>query len=405
MALYKYKAVDSSGKTKSGKIEANNLERATDKLKSEGFSSILNISEAGAMDKDININIGGKVKAKDLTMFCKQFASILNAGVTIIMAIDMLAEQTSNKMMKAALIDVRNSVEKGSNLADSFRQHPKVFPPILINMVEAGEASGSLEVALVRMADHFEKDNRLQAQIKSALTYPIIVMIVAVAVVIVCMVVVIPNFAGMFSDMDMELPLATRIMMAASDFVRFKWYILVAIVLGLVIVVNIFKRTSTGEYLFAKMAMKVPLIGNLTVKSSAARFARTLSTLMASGIQLIDAVEAVAKVMTNSIIRKNLLEARDQVAKGVPLSKPIKDMGIFPPLLTQMVHIGEETGNLEDMMFRVADFFDEEVEEATKALTSAMEPLIMVFLAGIVGMIVAAVYGPMLSMYEGMDNL
>jgi type IV pilus assembly protein PilC len=255
------------------------------------------------------------------------------------------------------------------------------------------------------MADHFEKDNRMQAQIKSAMTYPIIVLCVAVAVVIVCMVFVIPNFTSMFADMDMDLPMATKIMVAASDFIREKWYILVAVVVAVVVVVKFFKKTSTGEYLFAKMAMKLPLIGNLTIKSSAARFARTLSTLMASGIQLIDAVESVAKVMTNRIIKENLMNARDQVAKGVPLSKPIKDMGIFPPLLTQMVHIGEETGNLEDMMFRVADFFDEEVDEATKALTAAMEPLIMVFLAGIVGMIVAAVYGPMLSMYEGMDDM
>lgn len=404
MASYKYKAMTADGKTKRGTIEANSLERASDKLKSEGYN-VLELKDAGALDKDININIGGKVKSKDLTMFCKQFASILNAGVTIITALDMLGEQATNKTMKVALIDMKNSVEKGNNLADSMKMHPKVFPPILINMVQAGEASGSLEVALVRMADHFEKDNRLQAQIKSAMTYPVIVMIVAIAVVIVCMVVVIPNFTGMFEDMNMELPMATKIMIAASDFIIQKWYVLVIIVAVIVVAIKFFKKTSTGEYVFAKLAMKVPLIGNLTVKSSAARFARTLSTLMASGIQLIDAVEAVAKVMTNSIIRKNLLEARDQVAKGVPLSKPISDMGIFPPLLTQMVHIGEETGNLEDMMFRVADFFDEEVEEATKALTAAMEPLIMVFLAGIVGMIVAAVYGPMLSMYEGMDNM
>lgn len=404
MASYKYKAMTADGKTKRGTIEANSLERASDKLKSEGYN-VLELKDAGALDKDININIGGKVKSKDLTMFCKQFASILNAGVTIITALDMLGEQATNKTMKVALIDMKNSVEKGNNLADSMKMHPKVFPPILINMVQAGEASGSLEVALVRMADHFEKDNRLQAQIKSAMTYPVIVMIVAIAVVIVCMVVVIPNFTGMFEDMNMELPMATKIMIAASDFIIQKWYVLVIIVAVIVVAIKFFKKTSTGEYVFAKLAMKVPLIGNLTIKSSAARFARTLSTLMASGIQLIDAVEAVAKVMTNSIIRKNLLEARDQVAKGVPLSKPISDMGIFPPLLTQMVHIGEETGNLEDMMFRVADFFDEEVEEATKALTAAMEPLIMVFLAGIVGMIVAAVYGPMLSMYEGMDNM
>jgi type IV pilus assembly protein PilC len=403
MATYKYTAII-DGKTKRGTIEANSEDRAMDKLKGEGYM-VTKLAEAGAMDKDINISIGGKVKAKDLTMFCKQFSSILNAGVTIIMALDMLAEQGDNKTLKDAIKAMQVSVEKGNNLADSMRMHPKVFPEILVNMVEAGEASGSLEIALVRMADHFEKDNRMQAQIKSAMTYPVIVMIVAVAVVIVCMVFVIPNFTSMFADMDMDLPVATKIMIAASDFIKTKWYVLIAVVVAIVVVINLFKKTSTGQYFFAKLAMKVPLIGNLTIKSSAARFARTLSTLMASGIQLIDAVESVAKVMTNRIIKENLMNARDQVAKGVPLSKPIKDMGIFPPLLTQMVHIGEETGNLEDMMFRVADFFDEEVDEATKALTAAMEPLIMVFLAGIVGMIVAAVYGPMLSMYEGMDDM
>lgn len=404
MAEFTYKAVTAEGKKKSGKIEANSLERANDKLKSEGYT-IMSLKEAGALDKELNINIGGKVKAKDLTMFCKQFSSILNAGVTIIMALDMLSEQANNKMLKAALKDMQTSVEKGNNLADSMRQHPKVFPPILINMVSAGEASGSLEVALVRMADHFEKDNRLQAQIKSAMTYPIMVCIVAIVVVIVCMVVVIPNFTSMFADMDMELPFMTKLMVAISDFIIHKWFILVAIIAAIVAAIVVFKKSDAGSYFFAKVAMKAPLFGNLTVKSSAARFARTLSTLMASGIPLIDAVESVAKVMTNSIIQKSLLDARDQVAKGVPLSKPIKDMGIFPPLLTQMVHIGEETGNLENMMFKVADFFDEEVEEATKALTAAMEPIIMVVLAGIVGCIVAAVYGPLISMYTGMEDL
>ena len=404
MAEFMYKVLTADGKKKSGKIEANSLERANEKLKNEGYT-IMSVKEAGALEKDINIDIGGKVKAKDLTMFCKQFASILNAGVTIVQALDMLSEQASNKMLKNALKEMQASVEKGNNLADSMRMHPKVFPPILVNMVSAGEASGSLEVALVRMADHFEKDNRLQAQIKSAMTYPIIVCIVAIAVVIVCMIVVIPNFTSMFLDMDLDLPVMTEVMIAISNFILHKWYILIAVIVVIVAAVIVFKKTSTGEYFFAKAAMKFPLIGNLVIKSSAARFARTLSTLMAAGIPLIDAVESVAKVMTNSIIRNNLIDAKDQVAKGIPLSKPIKEMGIFPPLLTQMVHIGEETGNLEDMMFRVADFFDEEVETATKALTSAMEPLIMVVLAGIVGCIVAAVYGPLLKMYQNMDNL
>lgn len=404
MALYSYKVVTAEGKNKSGKLEANSLERANEKLKSEGYT-ILNVKEAGALDKEINIGIGGKVSAKDLTMFCKQFSSILNAGVPIIQTLDMLAEQADNKTMKAALKDMQVFVEKGGNLADAMRQHPKVFPPILVNMTSAGEASGSLEVALLRMSEHFEKDNKLSAQIKSAMVYPIMVLIVAFLVIIVMLVAVVPNFTSMFADMGVQLPFMTRAVVAASDFMKERWYVVVVIVVALVFAIKFFKSTPTGTKLFAQMAIKLPIIGDLTVKSSSSRFARTLSTLLASGIPLIDAIESVSKVMTNSIIHKGLMDARDQVAKGVPLSKPIKEMGVFPTLLCQMTRIGEETGNIEEMMNKVADFFDDEVDEATKRLTAAMEPLIMVVLAGIVGVIVGAVYGPMISMYKNMDNL
>lgn len=404
MAEYTYKAVSPEGKTVNRKIEANSLDRATDKLKNEGYT-ILNIKEAGAMNKDININIGGKVTSKDLSVFCKQFSSILNAGVPVIQVIDMLAEQTENKTFKQTLKEVQASVEKGSSLADSMKMHRKIFPEIMINMTAAGEASGSMEVAFVRLAEHFEKDNHLKQQIKSAMIYPIMVLAVTIIVVIVMLIVVIPNFTTMFNDMGTELPAITQAVVSASDFVKTKWWLLIMIVAGIVFAVKAFKATPTGTKLFATLGIKIPIFGDLTVKSAAARYARTLSTLLASGIPLIDAIEGVAKVMTNSVIRKGMMNARDQVAKGVPLSKPLKEMGVFPILLPQMTNIGEETGNLEGMMEKVAEYFDEEVDEATKRLTAAMEPIIIVVLAGVVGTIVAAVMSPMFAMYENMDKL
>ncbi len=405
MAMYSYKVLDKDGKTKKGSIEANSQDKASDKLKAEGYT-IVKLDEQGALDKDININLGGsKVKSRDLSVFCKQFVSVLNAGVTIIMALDMLSEQMPNKNLQRALKETQAFVEKGGTLADGFKLNPKIFPPILINMVAAGEASGSMEVAFERLSTHFEKDAALKGKIKGALTYPIMVCIVAVLVVIVMMVVVIPTFADMFNDMGMELPLATRIMIAISNFLLSKGWLAAIVVAGAAFGIYTFKNTTAGDQFFSTVAVKMPMFGNLTVQSCAARFARTLSTLMAAGIPLLDAIEQVAKMMGNKLFLDGLMDAKVQVSKGMPLSKPLREMELFPPMLVQMVKIGEETGNIEAMMEKVADYYDDEVDLATSQLTAMMEPLTMVVLAVVVGGIVAAIYGPMLSMYDGIDNM
>lgn len=404
MAQFNYKATDASGKNKKGTIDAADREKAIDRLKSEGLtvSEIKDAGEGGSR----GFRLGKKkVKSRDLSVLCKQMVSILNAGVTVITALEMLGEQLDNKTLQAALNEARVYVEKGGNLSDAMRLNPDVFPPIMINMVAAGEASGSMETSFDRLSTHFEKDDALKGKIKGALTYPIMVMIVAVLVIIVVMIAVIPNFVSMFEDMGTQLPLATRIMMAGSDFVLQKWYLLIVIIAAIVFGFRAFKASSTGEMLFAKAAVNAPIFKDLVVKSNAASFARTLSTLMGAGIPMLDAIEQVAKMMSNKIFRDGLLDAKTQVAKGLPLSKPLKDMGVFPTMLVQMVKIGEETGNIEDMMEKVADLYDREVDLATESLTQAMEPITMVFMAGIVGMIVAAVYGPILSMYEGIDNM
>ena len=404
MAVYKYKVVDASGKNKKGEIEAQNQEQAMTKLKADGFT-VVSCDEAGAMEKDINITINKKIKPRDLSVFCKQFASILNAGVTIISALDMMSDQMENKTLQRILRETKAYVEKGGTLADGFRQHSKIIPPIMISMIEAGEMSGNLEICFERLSIQFEKQSKLQGKIKGAMTYPIIVLIVAVIVVIVMVVAVIPQFSDMFADMGMELPAATKLLLWLSDLFRYRWYIVLAIVVAVVAAYKGFAATNVGKHVLGKISIKVPIFGKLTVMQAAANTSRTLSTLMASGISLVDGVEAVANMMTNIWFKEALMNAKDQVMKGVPLSKPIRDCGIYPNMLPQMIKIGEETGNIEDMMDKVADYYEEQVDMTTEQVTTAMEPLTMVLMAGIVGIIVAGVYGPILSMYNGMDNL
>lgn len=399
MAQYNYKAMDKNGKAKKGSIEAINLDKAKEKLKSEGLI-VQDIKEQDAGKK----GGGKKVKDKDLAVFCKQFSAVLNAGVTIISALEMMSEQLENKTLKRALQEAQSYVQKGGTLADAFKLNPKVFPPIMINMTAAGEMSGNLEICFDRLTTHFETANALHSKVKGAVTYPIVILIVVVAVVAVLLVGVIPQFSQMFDDLGSELPAATQMLVNLSNFLQHKWYILVIVVAAIVFGLKAFGKTEPGSLMYAKIGMKAPLFGNLTVKSAAATFSRTMATLMASGISLIDAVEQVAKMINNRIIREALLDAKTQIAKGVPLSKPLRDCGIFPAMLPQMTKIGEETGNIEDMMDKVADYYEMEVNDATNALTAAMEPLIIVIMGVVVGGIVMAIYSPMLSMYDAVDS-
>lgn len=399
MAQYICKVMDQNGKSKSLTVEAAGEDKAREKLKSEGYM-IQDVKEKGAK----GAKKGKKVKDKDLAVFCKQFVSVLNAGVTVITALDMMAEQMDNKTLQQGLRDAQAYVQKGGTLADAFKLNPKIFPPILVNMTAAGEMSGNLEIAFERLTTHFEKNNKLKSKIKGAMTYPIIILIVVLAVVVVLLCTVIPQFADMFADMGAELPAATQLLVNLSNFMIHKWYMVILIVVAIVAAFKFFGKTEVGSTVYANIAIKAPLFGNLTIKSAAASFSRTLSTLMASGIPLLDAIEQVAKMQNNKIIREGLLDAKVQVAKGLPLSKPIRDMELFPPMLPQMIKIGEETGNIEDMMDKVADYYEMEVEAATDALTAAMEPMVIVLMAVVVGGIVIAIYSPMLGMYDAIDN-
>ena len=401
MAKYDYRAIDANGKIKKGTIEAKSEETAKSKLRSQG----LNITEFGTSQQiDLGKVFKGKVRNKDLSVFCKQFAAVLRAGVPVISALDMLATSVENKRLVAAIEEASAHVQKGGTLADAMRLNSDVFPNMLSNMVAAGESSGKMEICFERMATQFEKDGHIEGKIKSAMMYPIVVLAVTIGVVILMMLKVIPTFSEMFKEMDAKLPAATQLLVNFSDFLVARWYIVLAIVIILVIAWKLFAATDAGQNFTGNAALKMPIFGNLNVKTAAATFSRTFSTLLSSGIPMIDAVEQTANVMKNKIIRDKLKDCKVQVSRGVPLSKPIKDMDIFPVMLPQMMHIGEETGNIEDMMTKVADFYEDEVDMATDALASAMEPLIIVVLAVVVGGIVIAVYSPILNMYDAVDS-
>lgn len=399
MASYSYIALCENGKQKKGKMEAPNEERVFYTLKADGLIPVT-IKELGFMSRDIQINIGNPVKPRDLSIFARQFASILSAGVPIVRAMQMLVDQTENKNLRKALYETQLMVERGERLADAMRNQGKIFPPILINMVEAGESSGNLENALERVSVQFEKEARLKAMVRKAMVYPMMIGLVSFGVVILMLAFVIPSFMKMFEDMDMEMPALTLAILDMSDFVVHRWYILAAIAFLIAVSVTVFKNSMAGQIFFAKLALKIPIFGKLNVKTASARFSRTMGTLIASGIPLMEAIDITARTMDNLIMKKALMDSKEEVARGVPLSLPLLSSGHFPPLVYHMTKIGEESGNMEQMLNSIADYYEEEVEVATGTLAAAMDPLIIIVLALVVGTLVIAMLQPMFSMYE-----
>ncbi len=404
MPGFTYVAVDKRGKEKRGSIEADNKEKVIDILKNDGLIPV-SVKEQGALNKDIDFSIGKKVKPRDLSVFCRQFVSITQAGVPMKEALQMLSEQTENKWLKRAISEVLLSVEKGNTLADSMRGQSDIFPPMLINMVEAGENSGSLEMAFTRMAIQFEKEAKLKATIRKATIYPIILIIAAIGVVAVMLLFVIPIFIDMFADLDVEMPGITMWVMNTSEWMTEHWYMILGLIILVIVAYKMIYKTEQGRLVIDRVKMKMPLFGKLTVKTACAQFARTMSTLLSSGISTIDALETVSKIVNNIHYTNALLKAREEVMKGIPLSEPLTASKIFPPMVCHMTGIGEETGNIEDMLEKLADYYDEEVEMTTQSVLAAMEPLIIVFMAVVVGTLVVAVVSPIGAMYSGLDNL
>ena len=401
MAQFSYKILDKTGKTKKGNIEAENIEKARNLLKAEG-STVLALEEASLLSKDINISFGRKrVPTRDLGVFCKQFKSILQAGIGIVDALGMLAEQSNSKTLSEALKNVKDNVQKGDTLNVAMKKEgTKVFPGILLNMIEAGEASGSLEVALERMSTHFDKDARLKGLVKKAMMYPIVLLCVTAIIVVIMLVKVLPGFADTFDSMGSELPAYTQFVMGLSDSLVQTWYFWVIGIAVVAFAYRTYAKTPSGSRRIAAIKLKIPILGDLLTKTECARFSRTLSTLLAAGMPLIEAIEITGKTLDNVLFKDALADAVVQVQRGAPLSAPLKASGRFPSMVLHMLSIGEESGNVEEMLDNVAEYYDEEVTLATDSATAMMEPLIIVVMAVVVCAIIAAVYAPILDMYS-----
>jgi len=404
MAAYGYEAVDALGKISKGNIEADSIDLAKSKLKSMDLM-VLKLKEQSVFTKDLNIEIGGYPKTRDMAVFCRQFVSMSRAGVSILETLKLLEEQTENKQLRIAIAGVRANVEKGETLSESLRLYPKIFPELMFNMAAAGEASGSLDTALERVGTQLEKTAKVQALVKKAMIYPIIVGIVAVVVVVVMLTAVIPRYTAMFEEIGTDLPGITKAVMSMSDFLMAHWFIILPIIIVAVIVIKAWSTTNSGKHFFHKIKLTLPGIKNLEVKKASSLMSRTLSSLMASGVPMSEAVDMVANTMENVYFKEAMEKCRDDIIIGQPLSRPLEECGQFPPMVYHMAKIGEESGNIEEMLSKTADYYDDEVEMAVQSLLAAMEPLIIILLAGIVGVLIGACLAPMLSMYNALNTL
>lgn len=403
MPGFNYTAINRNGKRVRSSLDASSIETAKSSLRGAGYT-ILDIKEQTTLNRDIEIPFLGNPKAKDMAVFCRQFVSILRAGVSVASVLAMLGQQTSNKKLRAAIREMQADVEKGESLATSMRRHPKIFPAILVNMVSAGEASGNLEESFRQMELYFERSKRTKSKVTSAMIYPCVLIVVMIVVLIVMMTKIIPNFLKTFEDMDAELPKLTQGVMAVCEWFESWWWVPLLVLVALIVGGVLFHRTNKGRHFFGWLARKTPVVGNLTVKTACATFCRTMEVLIGSGLTLTDSMDLAASNMGNIYYLEAIRDARGMVAEGTPLRESLVRTGIFPPMVSNLVGVGEETGDLQSMMGKVADYYDEEVDEATKKLLNLMEPAIIIFMAVFVVIIVLAIYLPMINMTKAFDK-
>ena len=403
MPGFNYTAIDRNGKRVRSSLDASSIETAKSSLRGAGYT-ILDIKEQTTLNRDLEIPFLGKPKAKDMAVFCRQFVSILRAGVSVASVLSMLGQQTGNKKLRAAIREMQADVEKGESLATSMRRHPKIFPAILVNMVSAGEASGNLEESFRQMELYFDRSKRTKSKVTSAMIYPCVLIVVMIVVLIVMMTKIIPNFLKTFEDMDAELPKLTQGVMAVCEWFESWWWVPLLVLVALIVGGILFHRTDKGKHFFGWLARKTPVVGNLTVKTACATFCRTMEVLIGSGLTLTDSMDLAASNMGNIYYLEAIRDARGMVAEGTPLRESLVRTGIFPPMVSNLVGVGEETGDLQSMMGKVADYYDEEVDEATKKLLNLMEPAIIIFMAVFVVIIVLAIYLPMINMTKAFDK-
>lgn len=396
MKKFKYKAMKNDGTKTNGEYEANSREDVMEMITSNGYYP-LKVEE---VVESATINIKRKIKVKEISIFCRQMYTMLDAGVPLINALNLMSTQVTNKHLVEIVKVLEEDVRKGEMLSNSMRKFPEAFPTLLTSMVESGEASGNLDEMFLRMSTHFEKENKINNKVKAAMIYPIILAIVGVAALAVVMVFVMPTFVSLFDSSGAELPFATRLLIGLSNFMANHFIIVLGILIAVIVGIVIFSKTESGIYFFAKLKITFPLIKDLNRKMIVSRFTRTLSTLLASGVSLVESLPIVSAVLNNVIAEDEVLKIRERVVKGEGLSTPIEECELFPPMLSSMVRIGEESGALDDMLNKTADFYDEEVEQAIQTLTSMLEPIMIIVMGLVIGFMVIALMLPLYGTYD-----
>ncbi len=397
MPKYVYTGKTLGGQVAKGEIEAASLAQANAMLRRQQIvPSSLTVKKGGlAALNEIKIpGLGQRIKTKDIVVFTRQFATMIDAGLPLVQCLDILAGQQENKEFKKVLLDVKSSVEEGSTFADALKKHPKVFDDLFVNLVAAGEVGGILDTILNRLSIFLEKSEKLKGKIKSALTYPVVVIIIAVLVVTGLLLWVVPIFEDMFAGFGKALPLPTQIVVSMSKFLQHWWFIIIGVLGGVGIGLLQFYKTSRGRKVLDNLFLKIPVFGDLLRKTAVARFTRTLGTMLSSGVPILEALEIVAKTAGNVIVEDAVMQARSSLSEGKTLAEPLAKTKVFPGMVTQMITVGESTGAMDAMLGKIADFYEDEVDAAVEALTSLIEPLLMAFLGVVVGGLVIALYLP-----------
>jgi len=399
MATFAYVGRSKSGAVQKGELTAKSREEAAEQLRKQRV--VVTSLEEKAAKEMLSFSFGSGVSGKDLVIFTRQFGTMINAGLPLIQCLEILSTQSENVALRKAIGEVKVHVEGGSTFSDALRKHPKIFDDLYINMVHAGEVGGLLDTILSRLSKHIEKAMKLKGQIKSAMVYPAAIMGIAAIVITVLMIWVIPVFEKMFKEMSggkMALPMPTQLVIDMSNFAQGYWWLVLGIVVGIVVAAKKYYATSQGRLAIDTLVLKLPIFGDLIRKAAVAKFTRTLGTLLASGVPLLEALTICAKTAGNKVIENSLLDAKVSISSGKTISEPLASSGTFPKMVTHMIAVGESTGALDNMLGKIADFYEDEVDQAVENLTTLLEPMMMVFLGITVGFIVVAMYLPIFSM-------
>ncbi|MGQ9488356.1 MAG: type II secretion system F family protein [Armatimonadota bacterium] len=399
MPTFAYTFRDAMGTVRSGTSEAESAEILRKRLQEQGFT----VTEVRQIRAQRPGGGWGRVKLSDLAIFCRQFSTMQDAGVSIVRSLDVLGQQTQSPKLRRIIMDIQAEVEAGQTLSKAMSKYPNVFSNLFIGLIRAGEVGGVLEESLQRLASFLEADVALRRKVRAAMTYPTIVVIAALAIVIGLVTFILPKFFDVFKDLGIkEFPVMTQMLMDFSNFLTSRWYVMIAIVVLVVIAFRMFVRTRIGRRLYDRLKLKLPVFGPLNHKIALARFSRTLSTLLSSGVPILQALETVAGTVANEIIAEAVMEARARIREGDRIGPPLEKSGMFPPMVVHMISIGEESGALDQMLSKVADFYESEVESTLQSLTSAIEPVLIVLLGGMVGFIVISLLLPLITAVQSL---